>query len=741
MATGWEVAGETPIAPANAGGWDVKGTTPVPEPSYISRVGNALAGEGELAATAIPNVLSAAGRGILNLYHRITGNADAPAPDWLRPRYGGEAGKELADTLRSATASVPNPLGDTAHAVADAATSTLEQHAPKLAAADESILENTLGVGQDVMDIAGAAGLGGLVRNGIRSIGTAKLPPGAGNAAAEEAGLRAPDNHPIAQAFAGPSGQEALVQHNQLIGNTIAASEAGHAPDGILTPESLAQAREAPNAVYNRVAQSLPPQAGQLDNAARTGIQNAGVPEGGRVTAGSPQAQTQIDALRTQLLNPEGHSTGEQWVNELRALRQEGHKNIGSEDVSNQELGRAQLDMAKAIEGHIERNLDPNGGVSIEQFRAAREALAKNHTVESVLRGNSVDLSALARIRQAHPGLLTGGLDLLGQFAAENPDITSLATRKYEPPGFLKDVFGESGGRPASFLEPSTYVGAVGGKAAARRVLTGTSRSALERANRMFPGRPAGTFDPIPPQGAPPNPDVVPFTRPEGPPPLSASPPAGAGPRAAAPEGFSLADLLSHGVEQPPAAGLSLADELGVGGHSGQGVPFRPNLDFSAGGLEEGATPAAAPHEPLGDLAAVASQGVPEGIMARAPRRPAGTQPTIEFPGGEKTVSRAANNASGESAASQEAVNRVAEESSKGVTRYLVDPDGNTTVLRGVDAVDAKAPKGSIVIQEGGGAEPRILDRGGMTQALAKGLMNRAMARKAGKLGDALAAR
>ena len=86
------------------------------------------------------------------------------------------------------------------------------------------------------------------------------------------------------------------------------------------------------------------------------------------------------------------------------------------------------------------------------------------------------------------------------------------------------------------------------------------------------------------------------------------------------------------------------------------------------------------------------------------------------------------NNASGESSASLEAQSRVAQEKAKGQSRYLINPDASEiTPLRGVDAVDAKAPPGHIIVQRGVGAQPySILDRGGLPATQANGLLARA---------------
>ena len=62
------------------------------------------------------------------------------------------------------------------------------------------------------------------------------------------------------------------------------------------------------------------------------------------------------------------------------------------------------------------------------------------------------------------------------------------------------------------------------------------------------------------------------------------------------------------------------------------------------------------------------------------------------------------------------------------MTRSVIDPEGNATPLTGVDAVDAKAPKGHITVLERPGERPEIIDRGGNPKSLAEGLLNRHLA-------------
>lgn len=730
MATGWEVASETPLGAAPSGGgpsgWEIASETPLAAPapqddSFLSRVGHTLLGEAQLGGSMAANIPHNAARAVVDLYRRLTGgNTDAPMPAAVDAIHVpvGKAGQDLLSTVQSF--GNPNAVDEgqlKQGAIAD------RFGAPSEVVQD--VVRHAGAVGQDVMDIAPVAAAGKL------------LPKGVPATPASEAGLRSGAEHPIARAIAGNSGRDALTLQNAKVANTIAASEAGHDLHAPLTNESLAAARAAPNSVYKRVANNLP--VGPLDAQAQAEILRAGQPEGGRITVGSPQAQPAITALQDQLTSAHATPTGQQIVNELRGLRQEGFKNIGSDDVSNQELGHAQLGMARAIEGHISRNLIPGGDTSIEQFQAARTALAKNHAVEAALRGGNVDLAALARMNRADPELMTGGLKVLADFADAHPPVSGLPQQIYNPPSFTSDVLGRNSEHPASILNPETWVGATGLKAGARKVLRGFGGedSAIERANRMFGPRPPDAFGPLPRPTFPgPGSGAVDMT-PEPSPGLSLAPEGAVQAPQTAPGGLSLADVLSTGVERPTAPGLSLADELGAGGRPGEGIPYRPDPAFLSRGAEIAPEDAwfkgGAPD--LGDLASVMSQGVPEGTLMRS----GGSKPNMRLGDVidmDEPLSKAAhgefpleNNASGESAASLEAINRG--------TRNIVeiDPDGNARpVLRDVTQVDRKAPKGHILVDADTGT---IIDRGGLAQRLAENLKARWGASQ--RIGDLLA--
>lgn len=90
--------------------------------------------------------------------------------------------------------------------------------------------------------------------------------------------------------------------------------------------------------------------------------------------------------------------------------------------------------------------------------------------------------------------------------------------------------------------------------------------------------------------------------------------------------------------------------------------------------------------------------------------------------------SPATNNASGESAASVEAINRSRDERAAGQDRMLIDRDGSVRSLAGVDAVDTVARDGQVIVQRGvGKSDWTVLSSGqDMSESVVAGKVNRA---------------
>ena len=233
------------------------------------------------------------------------------------------------------------------------------------------------------------------------------------------------------------------------------------------------------------------------------------------------------------------------------------------------------------------------------------------------------------------------------------------------------------------FLNPRSYVQPLFG-ALGRRLLRGAPGEAIGRAMQAPVAGLGGEFDINPLTGLSPPPGQVgnapvqrglfPMEQGSGQVPptgggLTASPPTAPPPPAAAPAGdIPLADLLSHGVEQSPAPGLSAGP---MGSPEPQGVPFQRNAAHEAGKFR------VSPEDWLNnflkgennsDYAGVKSQGVPEGIVQR--------------------VARGGTDQGSIGSVSPEFANAQAADRVTGVKRSILDPDGRATPISGVAARD-----------------------------------------------------
>lgn len=405
-------------------------------------------------------------------------HAAMDAPDAL--------GRHLADTYLDPKGAAPT--ADEAQSLQEATPTQmggLGGHSPAVATALR--LAPTIG----------AMALGG----GGENAGEAAIEGGAPKLSpAVQAGFRSQRDHPLSAAVAGSSGQDALTIHNNAIVDRIGANEANVAPGEAPSYESLEAGREGPGTVYNRMGVEIGDGHNlSADPAMTSAVENATGPK--RITKGTPDAEAKIGALRSQILDGKPRS-GDEIITEMRGLRQEGSTNLGSDDVSNQQLGRAQMNIAHALEEYAGRALPPDAPVSQEQFQAARQAIAKNYAVQGALRGNTLDPQAIARLQRHDPGLLTDGLKTIGDFANENPTVTGLASRIYQKPNYASDILGggayQMGRNAESFVGP--IAGAAGLKALARRVLTGNTQNAVDAAGENFRGPLGNAFDPLPAQ-------------------------------------------------------------------------------------------------------------------------------------------------------------------------------------------------------------------------------------------------
>jgi hypothetical protein len=706
-------------------GYAPKPTAPAENPQDMS-FGKQLLGNAEIAGSAVGNIPHGIAHAVSDLYHRLSGDPNAKDPSWINAIHvpTGQAGQELSQGLGdSLTQTIDSTGAGDAVTKGVGATNHYMQDQPT--SGTQAVVQATAPAALDVATIAGAKGIPGAIKgavgdvtNAARGVGEAMSGNGfdvAEEPTAADAGLKAPSKPPL--------------QPHQQVGQTITAAEAGVPKGTPLTPEAYEAGRVAPNAVVKRAANATP--VGPLNEEELSRIDNIG---GSGVPISGQGSIANINGLRSNLrgLLSAPELSGQQKFDWLQALRTKGYKNSASLDPGATELGDAQLDAAKVLEDHIERTLPKDADVDIDQFRAARTALAKNHTAESVTKGGTVDMAALGRIYQRNPNLLTGGLGMLGRFSSENPELVGMGNRFQEP----VTASGLDLTKPATWLSP---VQSVAGRIMANR----QAASGVQAASRAFPGTPPERFAPI--DRTPQPPPGMTASTPTAPPPAPAGRPGDIG----------FADLLSHGVEPSPPAGLSLAPE---GAPPSGGLPFTRNAAHEAGDLSldnsDSWFTGGAPKGLGNDLAGVMSSNVPAGTLARTPPRaggprlgdtiaapgtpqlPLGKPPGQAFTPGQRGLFNGGaveNNGSSPGAGgadSLEAQSRLSQEKSTGSQPFRIDPEGSPQpIAHTVDAVDQSVPKGHLKVQrDPSTGKLSIMDRGGMTLQAARGLLNRYLA-------------
>lgn len=124
-----------------------------------------------------------------------------------------------------------------------------------------------------------------------------------------------------------------------------------------------------------------------------------------------------IKVLNEQLNNPllDPQIT----LNQIKRLRNQAKKGFASDDMAMNETAATRLNLANDLEQVFTDNLEKYGkGNVVDEFRKAREKLAKLHTLENVVTdGGFVNLTKLAAIKDKYP--LTGAMADIAKFAGE----------------------------------------------------------------------------------------------------------------------------------------------------------------------------------------------------------------------------------------------------------------------------------------------------------------------------------
>lgn len=457
----WDVVGNAPVQVQNP--WAVKNVTPAPAGADAVVADDLVKGVGDAALSGISKVSTGIVGAPISLANRLiaafSGGDSRLAADatheYINREYGYDTQTPIGKKIGAAVQAILAPLGESAHNIEQ-----LLEHGGEKVGIPKADTQNMTG---EAGDIAGTAGIVAPIAAGAgASTEAAELAAQNAPAAVTKYGMQTGAENPVARNVAGASAKPAVTAHNQSIADPVLGAQAGVPVGTKISPASLEAGRVAPDSVYARAETSIP--TGPLSQNAEAAVQGVGSDD---MIVHSPDTQATIDAQKARLLS--GPLTGSQVVNAQRALRFNGFHNVGSEDPEQMALGHAQLKMADALHQHMVDTLPPGAPVSADQLSAARVALAQNHTIENALGPNgNINLAKLAKIHNDNPGMLSGPMQEIAQFASDHPEVTKLPSdaERFNPSGVLKDVASIDLKRPLSYVQPFFGFGA-------RRALTG----------------------------------------------------------------------------------------------------------------------------------------------------------------------------------------------------------------------------------------------------------------------------
>lgn len=242
---------------------------------------------------------------------------------------------------------------------------------------------------------------------------------------------------------------------NDVGANEIGLSADGRQPGAPIAPSDITKAKEPHLETYDAAASAgdVPLQADDFSGVTTRGtLKNAAVED-----------------LRAHYAKMENISAPD-LLTDVAQLRADASKNIKAPFAPAQnQLGFAQRKMADALEGALGRKLDTmeNPPVSLADFRAARQSLAKIHSVEDSL-DDAGNVSARALNKQLDNNVpLSGGLkdvaETYGNFSRSMQDVAKI--KDGGPFSVLDPAIAAVTGGPAA-LAGHAVLGPIGGAAA-----------------------------------------------------------------------------------------------------------------------------------------------------------------------------------------------------------------------------------------------------------------------------------
>lgn len=261
---------------------------------------------------------------------------------------------------------------------------------------------------------------------------------------------------------------------NQAVTNSLVKKAIG-AKD--LTPEALAEVRNAANAAYDELGRVG---AFQTDDAFRESLKNAGSISAQMRKDFPELVNKEVDDL-VEGLSGRGEFDAQSAIEAIKQFRFSGSSNRAAQDPAKKALGKAQMKIAGALEDLIDRNLQATGAQDLlTNYRAARQTLAKVYDVEKALNTASGNIDAKklgAALAKGRP--LTGELRDVAEFANQFPKAAQMTERMGSLPQVSPLDFGALGTMSALTSNPLLMAGVLARPAARSLVLSNAVQNRL----------------------------------------------------------------------------------------------------------------------------------------------------------------------------------------------------------------------------------------------------------------------
>lgn len=261
---------------------------------------------------------------------------------------------------------------------------------------------------------------------------------------------------------------------NELAKKAIGASE--------LSPAGLQQVRQRANAAYDALGQSG---AFQADSAFTAALDAAGGTSAAMRQNFPGLVNNHVDDLITGLKGSQQFDA-QPTIEAIKQFRANANVMKRSDDPAKVMMGKAQNKIASALEDLIDRNLQQSGNTGLlDNYRAARQVLAKTYDVEKALNGvtGNIDAGKLAQIlKKGRP--MTGDLRTAAEFASTFPKAAQSVERMGSLPGTSPLDWIPAGAVSAGIGNPMLMAGVLARPAARSLALSKVVQ------NRLLPGMP-----------------------------------------------------------------------------------------------------------------------------------------------------------------------------------------------------------------------------------------------------------